>query len=145
MTHNSYRILQNYLAQIMISCPYAALMPGSMESRKWTINELISSFRCYNCYSDSMNRWAPCVRQASQINTHPNLCSRSRQIWYLIMLFLKFVKGESDYGDEDYSFDGPHEIEHHIHNPNTADKRVFSDNVPKYLQQSTIIRRGESV
>ena len=128
----------------MISCPYAALMPGSMDSRKWTVNELISSFRCYNCLSDSMNRWAPCVRQAAQINTHPNLCSRPRQIWFLVFLFLKFIKGKSDYDDEDYFFDGPHTIEHHIYNPHANDRRQITDYIPKYLQQSTIIRRGKS-
>ena len=127
----------------MISCPYSALMPGTMDSRKWTIDELISNFRCYSCYGDILNSWAPCIRQSAQINTHPNLVSRPRQIWFLIFNFLKYIKGESQFGDEDIAFQGPHEVEHHRYNPYAADRREILKTIPKHLQCSTIVTRGK--
>ena len=126
----------------MVSCPYAALMPGSMDSRLWTVNELISSLQCYTCYNDVINAWAPCIRQAAQVNTHPNLCSRGRQIWFLIFIFMKYLKGESEFDDEDFIFQGPHAIQHHRYNPTDSDRRRLIKNVPKQLQCSTIITRG---
>ena len=68
--------------------------------------------------------------------------SRSRQIWFLIFNFLKYIKGESQFGDEDITFQGPHEIEHHRYNPYAADRRKILKTIPKHLQCSTLITRG---
>lgn len=117
-------------------------MPQSMSSRKWNINEIISSFQCFNCYHDQINNWAPCVRLSSQINTHPNLVSRSRQLWFIIINFLKFLRCGPEYGDDDFEFQGEHEVEHHAYHPNAAEKRKLILTTPKYLQKSTIISYG---
>ena len=133
-----------FLAHLMVSCPYASLMPHTMISRSWTINELISSFQCYNCLQDIFNRWAPCLRQASQINCHPNLTSRCRQLWFILLNYVKFLKMKPEFDDDDFEFQGEHLVEHSTYIPSDADHRKMTDFIPKYLQQTTIIRRGKS-
>ena len=126
----------------MFTCPYAALMPQTMSSRPWTINELISNFQCRSCYTDTINTWAPCVRLSAMVNVHPNLCSRERQIWFIIFIFLKYLPCGPQFTDEDFSFDGEHTVETHIYDPSSPNRRKMIPNVPKYLQCSPIITRG---
>ena len=127
----------------MFSCPMAELMPQTMASRKWTVKELISNFQCVSCYQDKLNTWAPCIRLSSMVNTHPNLCSRTRQIWFIIFNFLKYLNCEPQFGDEDFKFKGEHSVEYHQYNRHLPDRRRLLPMVPRYLQISSIIRRGK--
>ena len=120
----------------------AALMPQTMSSRSWTVKELISSFQCTSCYQDIINSWSPCTRLSSMINTHPNLCSRNRQLWFIIFNFLKYLNCKPQFGDEDFTFNGEHSVEYHEYDPSAADRRIMNPMVPKYLQKSAIITRG---
>ena len=140
---NPYQFEKLFSAHLLVSCPYTSLMPNTMASRPWTLDEIISSFKCFNCYQDSFNRWAPCVRQYSQINCHPNFTSRGRQIWFLVFNFLKYLRCGPLYGDEDYTYQGEHSVKHHVYFPSMADQRNITPNVPKHLQQSTIITKGK--
>ena len=120
-------------------------MPQTMSSMKWTINEIIANFKCYNCIHDALNTWAPCLRQSAMINCHPNFTSRSRQLWFLMMNFLKYIKSEPEYDDEDFEFNGEHEIEVVRYKPTEKDQRKLFDCIPKHLQQLTIVRRGITI
>ena len=130
------------LAHLMFSCPYVSLLPQSMASRLWTVPELISNFQCISCYQDSLNHWAPCVRISAMINTHPNLVSRNRQAFFIIFNFLKFLDCEPQFNDEDFKFNGEHSVMYHEYDPRAANRRKMNPYVPKYLQKSSIIRRG---
>lgn len=120
-------------------------MPGTLASRLWTVDEIISSFRCLNCYADAFNTWAPCIRMSSQINCHPNLTSRCRQIWFLVFNFLKYLRHGPEFGDEDFEFQGEHDVTHHVYYPSMANQRKLQPQVPKHLQQATIISRGNFI
>ena len=119
-------------------------MPGTLASRLWTVDEIISSFRCLNCYQDAYNRWAPCLRYSSQTNCHPNLTSRCRQIWFLVFNFLKYLRHGPEYGDEDFEYQGEHEVIHHPYYAAMPNQRNIQPQIPKHLQQATIISRGMS-
>ena len=127
----------------MFTCPMASLMPQTMASRKWTIKELISNFQCISCLQDTINSWSPCIRLSAMVNTHPNLCSRNRQIWFIIYNFLKYLNCEPQFGDEDFKFNGEHTVEYHEYDPSAIDRRKMLPLVPKYLQKSSIITRGD--
>ena len=140
MTHNSTHnlwLIMAFSAHLTFACPYASLMPQVMSSRPWTLNEIISSFQCFNCYQDVINNWSPCIRLSSRVNTHPNLVSRSRQFWFIIFNFLKFIRCGPQYGDEDFEFQGEHSIEHHTYSPSAPEQRKLLPTTPKYLQRST--------
>ena len=125
----------------MVSCPYSMLMADSMGSPKWTADELMSSAKCYNCRQDIFNTWCPCIRQSCQINLHPEFTTRSRQIWFLIMQILKFTKTADKPNENDFKYDGEHQVEHEIYYPQHLNRKL-DPNVPKHLQVATIVRRG---
>ena len=129
---------------MMISCPYASLMAGTLDSRQWTVNELISSLRCYSCYHNVVNTWAPCVRRSAQINLHPNLTSRCRQMWFLVMQLLKYCNIEAKFdSDENYAFTSETTLQYNTYRPSEAERRDLLSNVPKRLQTSKIVSRGK--
>ena len=130
-------------AHILVSCPLSVLMPQTMNSPKWSLRELISSFNCYNCLSNSLSKWAPCLRQSAMVNCHPNLTSRCRQIWFIMLNFLKYIKSDPEFDDEDYKFNDENELEHHDFQPTAADKKRFADYMPKGLKWTRIVTRGK--
>ena len=127
----------------MTACPYSALMPGSMESRKWTVNELVSSIKCFICKHDVINTWSPCSRQSASINCHPNFTSRTRQLWFILMQFLKYIKPSDSDIWATYAFEGEHEVEHEVYSPLSESRRKLNSEIPKGSQIATIIRRGK--
>ena len=118
------------------------LLADTMGSEKWTVDELMSSVRCQNCLHDRFNTWAPCIRQSSQINLHPEFVSRPRQIWYLVIKLLKYIKPADKPNCPYYSYDGEHRVEHESYHPQHLNRQIKA-NVPKYLQTVTIVRRGK--
>ena len=128
------------LAFILISCPYATLMANTLSSTLWTADEIVSSMRCNSCFEHLINHWSPCIRKSSQINLHVELTSRSRQLWYLVMQFMKYVKQDISYrGDVAYEFLSEHPIVHHVYSKTS---RKTSSNLPLIFQDSKIVTRG---
>ena len=157
---------------MMNTCPYATLMAGTLDSRQWTVNELVQSIRCYrkgindhvsnhfysnsmynalysqiylfhSCYHNVVNTWAPCIRRSAQINLHPNLTSRCRQMWYLVIQLLKYCNMTPQFAtDETFTFKGETELHYHTYSPTSADRRDLLSNVPRRLQTANIVTRG---
>ena len=132
-----------YSAHMLISCPFATLMANTLDSRLWTASELTSSLRCYSCYHNVVNHWAPCIRRSSQINLHPSLTSRCRQMWFLIMQLLKFCETSPDFeSDEEFKFLGENSLRYHTYRPTDADRRNLLPVIPRRLQTSKIVAKG---
>ena len=130
---------------MMNTCPYATLMAGTLDSRLWTVNELIQSIRCYGCYHNIVNTWAPCIRRSSQINLHPNLTSRCRQMWYLTTQLLKYCNMETQFKcDETFTFKGETALRYHEYSPSSTDRRDLLSNVPRRYQIAKIVARGKN-
>ena len=128
---------------MLISCPFATLMANTMDSRLWTVNELTSSLRCYSCYHNMVNTWAPCIRRSAQINLHPSLTSRCRQMWFLIMQLLKYCDTSPHFeSDETFEFLGENSVRYHTYRSTDADRRDLLSVVPKRFQTSKIVARG---
>ena len=116
-------------------------MANTLSSIPWTIDEIISSLRYNSCYEQFINHWSPCIRRSAQVNLHPGLTSRKRQLWYLIMQFKKFLRSGQIYkGDEKYEFKGENTVNYHFYIPNT---RKILPNIPIQFQKTTIITRGK--
>ena len=127
----------------MTSCPYASIMAGTLDSRQWTVNELISSVKCYSCFHNVVNTWAPCIRRSAQVNLHPNLTSRCRQMWFLIMQLLKFCNSEAQFDtDEEFKFLGENSLQYHTYSPTDPNRRKLNPDIPKYYQIARIVSRG---
>ena len=131
---------------MLISCPYATLMASTKASPQWSIDDIVQSMRCRSCYVDLINHWAPCQRLIAQINLHPELTSRCRQMWYLCMQFSKFMIPEDDIlkfeGDAEFEFLGENTVKVHRYMINSADRRKILEYMPKHLQTKPIITRG---
>ena len=129
---------------MLISCPYATLMANSKASVQWSIDDIVQSMKCKSCFSDAINHWAPCVRLSAQVNLHPSLTSRCRQMWYLTMQFVKFLpENESPFeSDATFEFLGPNTVATHRYIINSANRRKIMLNMPKYLQSQPIVTRG---
>ena len=131
-------------AHMLISCPYATLMANSKASVQWSIDDIVQSMKCQTCFMDAINHWAPCIRLSSQVNLHPSLTSRCRQMWFMIMQFIKFLP-EDDYSfesDAKFTFLGHNNVNTHRYMINSADRRRILHNMPKFLQNRTIVSRG---
>ena len=83
------------------------------------------------------------MRKSAQTNLHPNICSRSRQIWYLVFNYLKYLKPGSRFSeDSEFVFQGEDSVVYHSYSPLNPKSRMIHDNVPKSIQSTTIIARG---
>lgn len=127
----------------LASCPYSTLMAGTLESRLWTTDEIISSMQCYDCFRNTFNRWGPCMTKNAQTNIDPYLCSRPRQIWYLVFNYLKFLKPNNQFDDADFTFQGEDSVIYHSYSLVDPACRTIKSNVPKSFQIDTIIARGK--
>ena len=141
MTHNL-----SFSVYMMNSCPYASLMANTMDSRQWTVNEMISSLKCYSCFHNVVNTWAPCVRRSAQVNLHPSLTSRCRQIWFLVMQLLKYCNPIAQFdSDENFEFLGENTIQYHMYSPTDPDRRKLNPEIPKIYQTAKIVSRGKFI
>ena len=119
-------------------------MANTKSSVQWSIDDIVQSMKCQSCFTDAINHWAPCIRLIAQVNLHPSLTSRYRQMWFLTMQFMKFLPDdESPFAtDATFTFLGEHTVTTHRYMINSATRRKILRNMPKYLQSRPIITRG---
>ena len=93
------------------SCPMMGLMPACSAppqnlAQRWPIGELKRNGLCGLCYVHELNDWNSCIRRSSLINLHPGMCSRPRQMLYLILQVLKYLPIPPDYNGPIFQFNG---------------------------------------
>ena len=116
----------------------ASASPPQTLAQRWSAADIKRNSLCGLCFVHELNDWNSCVRRMGLINLHPGLCSRPRQMFYLIIQILKFLPIPEDYEGPVFRFQGnvPYgavELQDHTRNPT----------IPTEIHNATIVCYGE--
>ena len=84
----------------------ASATPPETPAERWSIGEIKRNSLCGLCFVHELNDWNSCVRRMGLVNLHPGLCSRPRQMFYLIIQILKYLPIPADYDGPRFRFIG---------------------------------------
>ena len=122
----------------MMGIMSASASPPQDPTQQWPIGELKRNGLCGLCYVHELNDWNSCTRKSGLINLHPGLCSRPRQMWFLIMQILKYLPIPARYIGPVYRFVG-----NVPYGPIKIQDRTINPTIPREIHNAEIICYGK--
>ena len=114
----------------------SASPPQSVEQR-WPLREIKRNSLCGLCYVHELNDWNSCIRRSGLVNLHPGNVSRPRQMFYLIIQILKYLRIPADYTGPVFRFIGNVPF-----GPQSLQDPEINPAVPKEIQNAELICYG---
>ena len=94
------------LGSLNISCPFMNVVQPLLDDAEWNVDAILNSLSCATCLDQAYNHWLICPRKTSEINLHPEYCSRMRQTWFVAMLPIKYLILPETYIGPTFDFGG---------------------------------------